>query len=330
MQFDRLKRRQFITLLGGAAVWPRAARAQALRHVGILSPFSLSLGPSPAFQAFRQTFHDLGWIEGQNILFDYRWAEGHADRLPKLASELAELKPDLIFSVWGTPSALAAKNATIRIPIVFAGVGDAIGVGLVASLARPGGNVTGSTFISEETIAKQLEFLKEAVPALARVAILVNPANPVYGPVLEATGGPAKALDLHLLTLGVQSPDDFDGVFATAAQEHADGLVALRDPAIIINMARLIELAAKRKLPAIYGMREFADAGGLMSYGPDLRDMFRRAAHVVDKILRGADPIDVPVEQATRFELVINLKTSKALGLTVPPSLLVRADEVIE
>src|SRR5262249_12879615 len=208
---DRVKRREFITLLGGAAAWPLAARARApnaVRHVGVLSPFSPSFGPSPAFQAFRQTFHDLGWIEGRNIVLHYRWAEGHADRLPKLAAELAELKPDLIFSVWGTPSALAAKNATIRIPIVFAGVGDAIGVRLVASLARPGGNVTGSTFISEETIAKQLEFLKEAVPALARVAILVNPANPVYGPILEATGGPAKALDLHLLRLGVQSADD--------------------------------------------------------------------------------------------------------------------------
>jgi len=328
-----MRRRELITLLGGAAAWPLAARAQApnaVRHVGVLSPFSPSFGPSPAFQAFRQTFHDRGWIEGRNIVLHYRWAEGHADRLPKLAAELAELKPDLLFSVWGTPSALAAKNATIRIPIVFAGVGDAIGVGLVASLARPGGNVTGSTFISEETIAKQLEFLKEAVPALARVAILVNPANPVYGPILEAAGGPAKALDLHLLTLGVQSADDLDGVFDTAAQEHADGLVAFRDPAIVINMARLIELAAKRRLPTIYGMREFVDAGGLMSYGPDLRDMFRRAAHVVDKILRGADPIDVPVEQATRFELVINLKTSKALGLTVPPTLLARADEVIE
>jgi putative ABC transport system substrate-binding protein len=328
-----MKRRAFITLISGAAAWPLAAHAQApnaVRHVGVLSPFSPSIGPSPAFQAFRQTLHDLGWIEGRNIVLHYRWAEGHADRLPKLAAELAELKPDLIFSAWGTPSALAAKNATIRIPIVFAGVGDAIGVGLVASLARPGGNVTGSTFISEETIAKQLEFLKEAVPALARVAILVNPANPVYGPILEAAGGPAKALDLHLLTLGVQSADDFDGVFDTAAQEHADGLVAFRDPAIVINMARLIELAAKRRLPTIYGMREFVDAGGLMSYGPDLRDMFRRAAHVVDKILRGADPIDVPVEQATRFELAINLKTSKALGLTVPPPLLVRADEVIE
>src|SRR5262245_25045336 len=196
-----MRRRELITLLGGAAAWPLAARAQApnaVRHVGVLSPFSPSFGPSPAFQAFRQTFHDRGWIEGRNIVLHYRWAEGHADRLPKLAAELAELKPDLLFSVWGTPSALAAKNATIRIPIVFAGVGDAIGVGLVASLARPGGNVTGSTFISEETIAKQVEFLKEAVPALARVAILVNPANPVYGPILEATGGPAKALDLHL------------------------------------------------------------------------------------------------------------------------------------
>jgi putative ABC transport system substrate-binding protein len=301
-----------------------------VRHVGILSPFSPSIGPSPAFESFRRTLRELGWIEGQNIILDYRWAEGHADRLPKLAAELAELKPALIFSAWGTPAALAAKNARPRIPIVFAGVGDAVGVGLVASLARPGGNVTGSTFISEETIAKQLEFLKEAVPTIARVAILVNLTNPVYGPVLEATEGPARTLHLQLQSLGVQSADDFDVAFDAAAREHVDGLVVLRDPVLIINTSRLLELAARRRLPTIYGMREFVDAGGLMSYGPDLRDMFRRAAHVVDKILRGADPIDVPVEQATRFELVINLRTSKALDLAMPPALLVRADEVIE
>jgi putative tryptophan/tyrosine transport system substrate-binding protein len=329
-----MRRREFITLLGGlATAWPIAALAQmpnSTRHIGILSPFSPSSGPSPAFQAFRQTLHGLGWIEDRNIVLDYRWAEGRADRLPALAKELAELKPDLIFSAWGTPGALAAKNATGGIPIVFAGVGDAVGVGLVASLARPGGNVTGSTFISEETIAKQLEFLKEAVPALARVAVLVNPSNPVYGPILEAAEGPAKSLRLRLQRLGVQSADDFDGVFDAAAREHADGLVVLRDPIIVLNMSRLVELAARRRLPTMYGMREFVDAGGWMSYGPDLRDMYRRAAHVVDKILRGAHPIDVPVEQATRFQLVINLKTSKALGLTVPPGLLVRADEVIE
>ena len=328
-----MRRREFITLMSGAAAWPLAARAQApnsVRHVGILSPFSPSIGPSPAFQAFRRTLHDLGWMEGRNIVLDYRWAEGHADRLPKLANELAGLKPDLIFSEWGTPGALAAKNASGRIPIVFAGVGDAVGVGLVASLARPGGSVTGSTFISEETIAKQFEFLKEAVPSLARVAVLVNPSNPVYGVLLEASEGPVRALHLRMQRLGVQSADDFDGVFDAAAREHADGLVVLRDTVIVMNMSRLLELAAKRRLPTMYGLREFVDAGGLMSYGPDLRDMYRRAAHVVDKILRGADPINVPVEQATRFELVINLKTAKTLGLEIPPTLLARADEVIE
>jgi len=329
-----MRRRDFMAgVAGAAAAWPLRADAQALssvRHIGILSPFSPSIEPSPAFESFRLTLHDLGWTEGQNIVVDYRWAEGHADRLPKLATELAELKPALIFSIWGTPGALAAKNATSTIPIVFAGVGDAVGVGLVASLARPGGNITGSTFISEETITKQLELLKEAVPKLVQVAILVNLTNPVYGPVLAATEGPAKALYLQLQTLGVQRAEDFDIAFDAAARQHADGLVVLRDPVIIINTSRLIELAARRRLPTIYGMREFVDAGGLMSYGLNLRDMYRRAAHVVDKILRGADPIDVPVEQATRFELVINLKAATALDLAIPPALLLRADEVIE
>jgi len=259
-----MRRREFITLLSSTAVWPLAAHAQApnsVRHVGVLSPFSPAIGPSPAFQAFRQTLHDLGWIEGRNIILDYRWAEGHADRLPKLANELAGLKPDLILSAWGTPGALAAKNASSRIPIVFAGVGDAVGVGLVASLARPGGSVTGSTFISEETIAKQFEFLKEAVPSLARVAVLVNPSNPVYGPLLEASEGPVRALHLRMQRLGVQSADDFDSVFDAAAREHADGLVVLRDTVIVMNMSRLLELAAKRRLPTIYGIREFVDAG---------------------------------------------------------------------
>jgi putative ABC transport system substrate-binding protein len=273
---------------------------------------------------------ELGWIEGHNITFEYRWAEGRADRLPALAAELTRLKLDLVFSAWGTPAALAAKNASTTTPIVFAGVGDAIGVGLVKSLAEPGANVTGSTFISEETIAKQLDLLKQTVPTLSRVGVLINPANPVYGPVLKATQVPAQAMNLHLQVLGVQNAADFDVAFDAAVNEHTDGLVVLRDPVFIINKSRLVELAAKHRLPALYGMSDFVVAGGLMSFGPNLRDMFRRAAYVVDKILTGAKPSNVPVEQATRFEFLINLKTAKALALGIPPALLARADEVIE
>jgi putative ABC transport system substrate-binding protein len=299
-------------------------------RLGVLSPFFPSIGPSPAFDAFSQTMRELGWIEDQNIVFEYRWAEGRADRLPALAAELTRLKPDLIFSAWGTPAALAAKNASATIPIIFAGVGDAVGVGLVKSLAQPGANITGSTFISEETIAKQLDLLRETVPTLSRVGVLINPTNPVYGPVLKATQAPAQAMKLELQVLGVQNATDFEGALDAASKGRVDGLVVLRDPVFIINTSRLVELAAKYRLPTLYGMSGFVVAGGLMSYGPNLRDMFRRAAYVVDKILAGAKPSDVPVEQATRFELVINLKTAKALGLDIPPTLLARADEVIE
>jgi putative tryptophan/tyrosine transport system substrate-binding protein len=329
-----MKRREFITLIGGAAAaWPLPVHAQKsgrMAQVGVLSPFSPSVGPSPAFDAFSQTMRELGWIEGHNIAFEYRWAEGRADRLPALAAELTRLKLDLVFSAWGTPAALAAKNASTTTPIVFAGVGDAIGVGLVKSLTEPGANITGSTFISEETIAKQLDLLRQTVPTLSRVGVLINPANPVYGPVLKATQVPAQAMKLHLQVLGVQNATDFDGAFDAAVNERTDGLVVLRDPVFIINKSRLVELAAKHRLPALYGMSDFVVAGGLMSYGPNLRDMFRRAAYVVDKILAGAKPSDVPVEQATRFEFLINLKTAKALALGIPPTLLARADEVIE
>jgi putative tryptophan/tyrosine transport system substrate-binding protein len=243
---------------------------------------------------------------------------------------LARLKVDLIFSAWGTPAALATKEATATIPIVFAGVGDAIGVGLVVSLARPGGNVTGSAFITEDTIAKQLDLLREAVPTLSRVAVFINPANPVYGPVLKATQAPAQSMKLRLQVLEAQRAADFEAAFDVASSERADGLIVMRDPVFILNTSRVVELAAKYRLPALYGMSDFVAAGGLMSYGPNLREMSRRAAYIVDKILTGTKPADVPVEQATRFELVLNLKTAKALGLTVSQTLQVAADEVIE
>jgi putative ABC transport system substrate-binding protein len=334
MRSIQLGRREFITLLGGATIaWPLPVHGQKsgrVARVGVLSPFFPSFGASPAYDAFSQTMRELGWIEGQNIALEYRWAEGRADRLPALAAELIRLKPDLFFSAWGTPAALAAKNASSTTPIVFAGVGDAIGVGLVKSLSQPGANITGSTFITEETIGKQLDLLRQTVSALSRVGVLINPKNPVYGPVLKATQVPAQEMNLHLQVLGVENANDFEPALDAASKGGIGGLIVLRDPVFIINTSRLVELAAKYRLPTLYGLSHFAFAGGLMSYGPNLRDMYRRAAFVVDKILAGAQPSDVPVEQATRFELVINSKTAKALGLEVPPTLLVRADEVIE
>jgi putative ABC transport system substrate-binding protein len=329
-----LERREFIgALAGGLLAAPRAAEAQQVGRVfriGVLSPFSPSFGPGPSFEAFRQTFRELGYVDGRNVVLEHRWADGRPDRLPALAAELVRLRVDVVFSVWGTPAALATKKATSTIPIVFAGVGDAVGVGVVASLARPGGNVTGSTFITEETIGKQLELLKEAVPRIARVGVVVNPGNPVYGPVLKASAAPARALGLQLTVVGVQGVEEFEGAFQAAIRAHVNGLVVLRDSVLITNQSRLLTLASSNRLPAMYGMRDFVDGGGLMSYGPSLVEMYRRAAYLVDKILRGAKPPDLPVEQTTRFELVINLTTAKTLGLTMPHLLLVRADEVIQ
>jgi putative tryptophan/tyrosine transport system substrate-binding protein len=327
-------RRAFIgTLAGGlfaAALAAEAQQAARIYRIGILSPFSSSFGPGPSFDTFRQTLRQLGYVEGRTLTFEYRWADGRYDQLPRLASDLLRLHVDLIFSAWSTPAALATQKATGTTPVVFAGVGDAVGVGLVASLARPGGNITGSTFITEETIGKQLELLKTVIPGLTRVGVVVNPANPVYGPVLRDSEAPARALGLQLEVVGVQRAEDFEPAFQAAIKRHVGGLVILRDAVLLANQVRLLTLAATTRLPAMYGNREFVDRGGLMSYGPSLVEMYRRAAYLVDKMLRGAKPADLPVEQAATFELVINLKTAKVLGLTIPPSLLQRADQVIE
>jgi len=307
-----------------------AQQAKKVYRVGILSPLSVSLGAGPSFQAFSRTLRELGFVEDRNVAFEYRWADGQFDRLPDLAAELARLRVDVIFSAWSTPSALAAKKATSEIPIVFAGVGDAVGVGLIPSLAHPSSNVTGSTFITEETIGKQLQLLKEVAPGVSRIGVVINPGNPVYGPVLKASEAPARALGLDLAVVGVQKTEEFDAAFRTAIRAHIDGLVVLRDPVLLINMKKLLALAAEARLPTIYGMREFAESGGLISYGPDLAEMYRRAAYLVAKILNGAHPADLPIEQPTRFELVINVKSAKSLGLTIPQSLLLLADEVIQ
>jgi ABC-type uncharacterized transport system substrate-binding protein len=326
-------RRSFIGLAAlGVLAAPRAVGAQARKvsRIGVLSPFAPPDGPAPSFQVFRDTLHELGHVEGVNVSYEYRWAGGKYDRLPALATELAQSKVDLIVSAWSTPSALAAKRATTTIPVVFVGVGDAVAVELVKSLARPGANVTGSTFMSEETVGKLLQLLKEVVPRAARVGVVTNPANPVYVSILKDVEAMGRQLNVHVVRLGIQGPGDVDALFDAARRERLDGLVVMRDFVLITYRERIVELAAKSRLPVMYGMREFVDAGGLMSFEPSLSELYRRAAGLVHKILKGAKPADLPVEQSSRFELVVSLKTARTLALTIPEPVLLRADQVLE
>jgi putative ABC transport system substrate-binding protein len=284
-------------------------------------------------EAFLQGLRDLGYNEGPNLVIEYRDAEGKPERLPALAAGLVALNVDVIVAGAGTLSALAAKQATTTIPIVFPVVGDPVADGLVTSLARPGGNLTGLSAVSTELIGKLLELLKQAVPGVSRVALLLKPdAAPerTMQGYLKESDAAARALGVQLQVVEAQGPEDFDRAFSDMSEAHADALVVLGTPVFQVARQRLVDLAAKSRLPTVFSYRAFVDAGGLMSYGPSFPDMFRRAATYVDKILNGAKPADLPVEQPTKFELVINLKTAKALGLTVPQSLLARADEVIE
>jgi putative ABC transport system substrate-binding protein len=273
---------------------------------------------------------ELGWVEGQNLVIDYRITEGRLDRLPDLAAELVQLKVDIIVAV-PTPAVVAAKNATGTIPIVMIGVGDPVGLGLVASLAHPGGNVTGLSWsVGVEIWAKQLEVLKEIVPKVRRVAVLSNPGNPVHALAIRDVKVAARSLGLQLQLLEVRGPDEFDGAFAAMTKERAGALLVISDTIFSAQRARLADLEAKNQLPSMHGLRQGAEAGGLVTYGPNFPDQFPRAATFVDKIFKGAKPGDLPIEQPTKFELVINLKTAKALGLTIPRPLLLRADEVIQ
>jgi putative ABC transport system substrate-binding protein len=273
---------------------------------------------------------ELGWVEGQNIVIDYRFADGRFDRLPELAVDLVRLKVDIIVAQ-PTPAALAAKNATGSIPIVMINVGDPVGLGLVASLARPAGNVTGTAFdVGLETFGKALELLKEAIPKANHVAVLSNPANPAQALAISYLKLAAQSLRLKLLLIEVRGPDEFDRAFAEIAKERVDALLVVAESLFLLHRTTLADLALKYRLPTMYGLREGVAAGGLMSYGPNLAHNSRRAAAFVDKILKGAKPGDLPVEQPIKFELVINLKTAKALGLNIPQSVLARADELIQ
>jgi putative tryptophan/tyrosine transport system substrate-binding protein len=286
-------------------------------------------GPSRELDAFRQGLRELGYTEGQNIVIEYRFAGGRAERLPELATELVRLKPDVLVTP-GTPASLSAKRATSTIPIVFAGVADAVGAGLIASLARPGGNITGLTSISTELGGKRLELLKEVAPKVSRVAVLYNPADRSNVLVLKELQKSAPALGLALQPLEVRGPGGFEGAFVAMTRQRADALFVAAGLLTTEHRKALVDLAAKRRIPAIWGERQFVEAGGLMAYAVDFYDQVRGAAIYVDKILKGAKPGDLPVEQPTKYELVINLKTAKALGLTIPHSLLLRADHVIQ
>ena len=328
-----MDRRTFLFVFSlGALSAPLAADAQPtgkVYRIGYLGMGSATVSP-PFVEAFREGLRELGLVEGQNIVIDYRFAEGRFDRLPDLAAELVRLRVDVMMA-GPTPPAMAAKNATGTIPIVMAGVGDPVELGLIASLARPGANVTGLSFsVGMDIFGKGLELLREAVPKFRRVAILSNPGNPSHALAITNVKAAAGSFGVQLQLLEAREPNQFDGAFAAMAKERVDALLVVADGMFILHRARLADLAAKNRVPSMHGVRENVEAGGLMSYGPSTVAAWRRAAFFVDRILKGAKPADLPVEQRTKFELVVNLKTAKALGLLIPPVLLARADEVIE
>jgi putative ABC transport system substrate-binding protein len=325
-----MQRRSFLTLLGAsAAVWPLAARAQqrAMPVIGYLGT-TTPVVQSPWVAAFVQRLRELGWMEGRTVAIEYRWAEGRGERYAEIAAEFVRLKVDIIVTV-STPAVVAAKQATSLIPIVFAAAGDPVGNGLVASLARPGGNVTGLSLQTTDTAGKRLELLREVVPGLRRLAILVNSSNPAGALERDEVQVAARTLGLEATTFEFRQVEDIAPAFEVL-KGQADAIFLCLDPVLNANRARVSTLAAFARLPTMHDIREFVEAGGLMSYGPNFPDLYRRAAEFVDKILRGAKPADIPVEQPVRFDLVVNLTTAKALGLIIPETFLVRATEVIE
>jgi putative tryptophan/tyrosine transport system substrate-binding protein len=331
-----VKRREFISLLSGAAAWPLAARAQQpakVARIGYLVTGSLESPEARAtLNAFRQGLRERGYVEGQSIVIEYRSADGKIERFPGLANELASLKLDLILAP-NTPAARAVQHATSTIPVVVPVMGDPVEDGLVASLARPGGNITGLTFLGPELVTKRMGLLKQALPNASRIAALWHPG--AFGErttrdMLQATDAAARTLAVELQLLEVRGADEFDGAFSAMIRNRADALIVFPGAMFFNERNHIIDLATKHRLPSTSGAREFAELGGLMAYGASIADLQRRSATYVDKILKGANPADLPVEQPTKFEFVINLKTAKALGLTISESFLLLADEVIE
>jgi putative ABC transport system substrate-binding protein len=325
-------RRIGLLVLFACLMAPLATDAQPVGKVwriGFLHTSSPSAN-EPLVEAFRQRLRELGYVEGQNIAVESRWSPGQVEAVPALAAELVRLPVDLIFA-GGMTASLAARDATRTIPIVFAGVADPVGAGLVASLAQPGGNLTGLSTQNAELGPKRLELLREVAPRqVARVGVVFNPLDAGHVLGLQELEGPSRALGLTLRPIDVRSPDEFEGAFGRMAAEGVEAVVVLAGPLTNTHVQQLVHLTSRTRLPAIYGRRDYVEAGGLMSYGADFPEMHRRAATYVDKILKGAKPADLPVEQPMKFELVINLKTAKALGITMPPSLLLLADEVIQ
>jgi putative ABC transport system substrate-binding protein len=323
-----MRRREFITLIGAATTWPLAARAQnpAKPVIGFLGGAD-PVGYAPQIEAWRLGLRDHGFVEGQNISVEYRWAEGRYDRLPALAADLVRRKVALIVT-HGTPAAIAAKQATTTIPIVMAVVGNPVDTGIVSSLARPGGNITGSSFFYAEISAKRLEIMKELMPPLARAGVLLNPDNPAMPSIVHAMTQTAKAINVTLQSIDVRDLNELEPAIERA-RSQLDSIVVPEDGFFIANRMRIAELAIKSRLPSI-GFREYCEAGGLAAYGVDFPQIWRGAGAFVDKILKGRKPADLPIEQATRFEIILNLKTAKTLGLDVSPAMSARANEVIE
>ena len=328
-----MKRREFITLLGGAvATWPLVARAQqsAMPVIGFLHSASIDV-VADRVRAFRQGLKDTGFIEGENVALEFRWADDQIERLPALAAELVRRQVTVIAAVGGNVPALAAKTATSTIPIVFAVGEDPVGLGLVASVARPGGNLTGINFLAAELHAKRLELLRELVPGAVRVAVLINPGNAVNAETtLRDVQAAARAVGLQLQIIRASTSREIDAAFATMVRERPDALLVGGDPFFNSRRMQLALLAVRYAVSAIYSSREYIEAGGLMSYGPNFLDAYRQVGVYVGRILKGAKPTDLPVVQSSKFELVINAQTARILGLTVPPTLITRADEVIE
>jgi putative ABC transport system substrate-binding protein len=323
-----MKRRQFITLLGGAAVWPIAAVAQQPKvwRIGVLA----AVPPTPVMlSAFRDGLRGRGYVEGQNLSIDVRWPQGSFDQDPSVVTELVSSNVDVIVA-WPTLATIAARGATATTPIVMVAVGDPIGSGLIASLARPGGNITGLSGIGVDLSAKLMELFAELVPGMKRVGVVQNPNNPTMAMALREAEDAVRKLNMQVHVVNAQTSDEFDRAFAQLSAGSVGGVVMIPDPTVIEHSRRIAELAQSARLPTAFQRRENVDAGGLLSYGPDLNNLFRQAAFYVDRILKGEKPAELPVMQPTKVELVINLKTAKALGLTVPLIMQMTADELIE
>jgi len=323
-----MRRRDFITLVGGTAAWPLAARAQQPKvwRIGVLA----AVPPTPAMlSAFRDGMRGRGYVEGQNLSIDVRWPQGSFDQDPSVVTELVNSNVDVIVA-WGTPATIAARRATLTIPIVMASVGDPVGSGFIASLARPGGNITGLSNIQVDLSAKLMELFAELVPGMKRVGVVHNPNNPAVTMALRETEDAIRKLNMQVQVVNAQTSDEFDRAFAQLSAESVGGVVVLANPTVIEHSRRIAELAQSARLPTAFSRRENVDAGGLLSYGADLNNDFRQSAFYVDRILKGEKPADLPVMQPTKVELVINLKTAKALGVTVPLIMQMTADELIE